>query len=113
MLPPPPPPPAEVKRLRGSVPGRQDSVREMARSHQYTLQLERQLRHFLGSGEQQQQQHCQLPSHCIQLYMYMYKSIIPKLSSVSIMLESFGVWYDTFLNVRNFRNFIKYIMFLT
>ena len=38
---------AELKKLRSTLPG--GSVhKELARTHQYTLQLERQLRHYLA-----------------------------------------------------------------
>jgi len=44
---------AELKKLRVAASGGQDLSRELARTHQYTLQLERQLRFYLsrGSGE--------------------------------------------------------------
>ena len=44
---------AELKKLRVAASGGQDLSKELARTHQYTLQLERQLRFYLsrGSGE--------------------------------------------------------------
>ncbi len=42
---------AEVKRLKGVSSGGQDLSKEVARTHKYTLQLERQLRHFLTKGK--------------------------------------------------------------
>ena len=41
---------AEIKRLQGVASGGQNLSRDLARTHKYTLQLERQLRHFLGKG---------------------------------------------------------------
>ena len=53
---------AELKKLRGAVAARSGGVvnredhtsKELGRMHKYTLQLERQLRHFLGrNGEKE------------------------------------------------------------
>lgn len=40
----------EIKRLQDVASGGQNLSRELARTHKYTLQLERQLRHFLAKG---------------------------------------------------------------
>ena len=41
----------EIKRLKSVASGGQDLSKELARTHKYTLQLERQLRHFLAKGD--------------------------------------------------------------
>lgn len=42
---------AELKKLRSTTAGSGSSVhRELARTHHYTLQLERQLRYYLAKG---------------------------------------------------------------
>ncbi len=41
---------AEIKRIKGASSGGKDVSKELARTHKYTLQLERQLRHFLVKG---------------------------------------------------------------
>lgn len=41
---------AELKRVKGDSSGGKDFTKELAKTHKYTLQLERQLRHFLVKG---------------------------------------------------------------
>lgn len=41
----------EIKRMKSLSSGGHDLSKELARTHKYTLQLERQLRHFLTKGE--------------------------------------------------------------
>ncbi len=41
---------SEIKKLRGSAKPDSNQQKQLARSHQYTLQLERQLRHYLARG---------------------------------------------------------------
>lgn len=40
---------AELKRVRASA-GKEDAARQLEHSHRYTLQLEKQLRHYLARG---------------------------------------------------------------
>jgi len=40
----------EIKRLKAVTSGGNDLSKELARTHKYTLQLEKQLRHFLAKG---------------------------------------------------------------
>lgn len=40
---------AELKKLQASL-GKEESSRQLERSHRYTLQLEKQLRHYLAKG---------------------------------------------------------------
>ncbi len=67
---------AELKRLRGeSSGGHGDLSKEIARSHQYTLQLERQLRYYLTKGGENARTHTHTHTHthtntlalCVQL----------------------------------------------
>ena len=41
----------EVKKLREACVGAPDMSRELSRAHHYTLQLEKQIRHFLAQSE--------------------------------------------------------------
>ena len=57
----------EVKKLREACVGAPDLSRELSRAHQYTLQLERQIRHFLAQSES-----TTCSTHCEHTYIRTY-----------------------------------------